>query len=82
MRSLDFTTVLLMLLFAVTGEQTAATLQVSWSRVRTPSQSRMRLVMARFAALVACCQFLSLCPAKVVNICWAQGPWLPLSSWI
>jgi hypothetical protein len=47
---------------------------VCFTCVRTLSQSLMRLVMARSAALVASCQLLSLCPASAVSISRAHGP--------
>jgi hypothetical protein len=50
------------------------------SCVRTLSQSLMRLVMARSAAHVACFQLPSSCPANVVSISRAHGPWLSPSS--
>jgi hypothetical protein len=51
-----------------------------FSCARTLSQSLMRLVMARSAARVACCQLLSSCLANVISISRAHGPWLSPSS--
>jgi hypothetical protein len=47
---------------------------------RTSSHSLMRAVIARSAAAVASLHALSRCPAKVISISRAHGPWLSPSS--
>jgi hypothetical protein len=47
---------------------------------RTPSHSFMRAMIARSAAAVASLQALSRCPANVISISCAHGPWLSPSS--